>query len=475
MAKIDYNKIGFKCGIEVHQQLEGKKLFCNCPTEIRKDKPDFTFDRRLRASAGESGEVDVAASYEQQKNKLFTYWAYDDVNCLVEMDEEPPEPINQEALKTTIQVARMLNCELVDKIQVMRKTVVDGSNTSGFQRTALVGRNGFVEMNKKKIGIPTVCLEEEACQVMKRTKDHDVYNLSRLGIPLIEIATDPDIGSPEECREVAAKIGMILRSTGACKRGIGSIRQDVNISIKRGARTEIKGFQDLRSIPKVIDNEIKRQQELIKKKKKINKEVRKAESDFTTSYLRPMPGAARMYPETDIETIIPKEVKFEKIETMDDRIKRYKKNYGLNDDLAKLAVKFENKEGFVLEGYFKKYKDAKFVVQFFTSTPKELKKRYNVIIDPRPIAEKVLDKVSSEELPKGSVVELLADYGKTKKLNFGKFKGISTDKLEKEIKKIVEKNKGAPVGALMGIIMGKFRGKVDGKQAMKILKKHHKF
>jgi len=228
---MNYKELGFKCGLEIHQQLEGKKLFCNCPTIIRRDEPDFSFDRRLRASAGESGKIDVAASYEQQKNKLFTYQGYDDTTCLVEMDEEPPRPINQDALKSVLQVAKMLNCEIVDKIQVMRKTVVDGSNVSGFQRTALVGMNGWIDVNGKKIRVATICLEEEACQVVKRTKDHDTYNLSRLGIPLLEIATEPDIQNPEECRDAAAKIGMILRSTGACKRGIGSIRQDVNVSI----------------------------------------------------------------------------------------------------------------------------------------------------------------------------------------------------------------------------------------------------
>ena len=136
---------------------------------------------------------------------------------------------------------------------------------------------GFLEIDGRKIRVPTLCLEEEACQVMKRTKNHDTYNLSRLGIPLIEIATDPDIENPAECMNVAAKIGMILRSTGACKRGIGSIRQDVNISIKGGTRVEIKGFQDLKSIPKVINNEILRHQKILCSGQKMQKEVRKAE------------------------------------------------------------------------------------------------------------------------------------------------------------------------------------------------------
>ena len=230
---LDYKSLGLKCGIEIHQQLEGRKLFCSCKTEIRKGNPDFTVKRRLRAAAGEAGEIDIAARHEEEKGKEFIYHGYDDINCLVELDEEPPPPMNQEAIKTTLQVAKLLNAKIVDEIQVMRKTVVDGSNTSGFQRTALVAKDGFVKVGGKRIGIPTICLEEEACQIIERKKEYDVYNLSRLGIPLVEIATAPDIETPEECKEVAAKIGMVLRSVPGMKRGIGTIRQDVNVSIKK--------------------------------------------------------------------------------------------------------------------------------------------------------------------------------------------------------------------------------------------------
>ena len=199
-------------------------------------------------------------------------------------------------------------------------------------------------------------------------------------------------------------------------------------------------------------------------------EVRKAEPDFTTSFLRPMPGASRMYPETDVPTIIPKLEKLEKVETIDKKIVRFKKSYGLNDDYAKIAVK---KEEIDFEEYFKKYKDNKFIVDFFTNIPKELKKRYNVKVNVAEIAEEVFEKVDKGELPKGSVIDLLADFGKTKKLDFSKFKDATDDDLEKEIKIIAENNRGASMGALMGIVMAKFKGKVDGKKAMKLLQKYH--
>jgi len=297
--EINYQKLGFKCGLEIHQQLEGKKLFCSCPTLNSDQEPDVKFERRLRAVAGETGEVDIAAKHEMEKGKKFIYEADSNDTCLVEYDEEPPHELNKQALETALKVSLLLNAKIVDEIQVMRKTVVDGSNVSGFQRTALVAQDGFIETSKGKIGIPTICLEEEAAQKLEEKNGSVIYRLDRLGIPLIEIATSADIKNNEHAKEVAAYLGMILRSVGV-KRGLGTIRQDVNVSIEKGARTEIKGFQDLKSIPKVIDYEIHRQLDAINKGKKLNKEVRRVDKDFTTSFLRPMPGAARLYPETDV-------------------------------------------------------------------------------------------------------------------------------------------------------------------------------
>src|SRR3990167_607961 len=301
--ELDYQKLGFKCGLEIHQQLEGKKLFCECPTINSNSEPNVKFERRLRAVAGETGEIDIAAKHEMQKGKKFIYEADSNDTCLVEYDDEPPHKLNKQALETTLKIALLLNAKIVDEIQVMRKTVVDGSNVSGFQRTALVAMGGFIETSHGKAAIPTICLEEEAAQKIEESNDSVLYRLDRLGIPLIEIATDSSIKSPEHAKEVAGHIGMALRSIEGVKRGLGTIRQDVNVSISKGARTEIKGFQDLRSIPKVINYEIERQLEEIKKGKKPEKEVRKAEQDFTTSFLRPLPGAARLYPETDVAPI----------------------------------------------------------------------------------------------------------------------------------------------------------------------------
>lgn len=471
MANLDYESIGFKCGIEIHQQLDGKKLFCNCITEIRKDNPDFTVIRRLRASAGEEGRVDQAALHEQKKQKYFVYQGYNDITCDVELDEEPPHPVNPVAMKAALQVSKLLNCKVVDQVQVMRKTVIDGSNTSGFQRTMIVGFDGFIESKGRKISISSVCLEEEACQIIDRTKECDVYNLSRLGIPLIEIATGPDITSPEEAKEVAAKIGMILRSTGACKRGIGSIRQDINLSIKNGARVEIKGFQDLRSIVKIIDYEIERQLKLLEDGKKVEEEVRKAEDDFTTSFLRPMPGMDRMYPETDIPPIVPDLEGIASIKTIEEKIKELSSDFKLSPEIAKELV--ENEIDFIkLVREFAKLQ-PRFIADIVINAPKEIKARFKKDIDVLEHLD-VLARANKNDIPASAVFEILAGIAAGEKPDFDKFSGMSDDELELEIIKLIKENPEAPINALMGMLMAKHRGRIDGKKAMELLHKHKK-
>ncbi len=254
-----------KCGIEIHQRLDTGKLFCRCPSTLSEDeKPDLQIIRNLRASESEMGELDRAARLEQEKQLDFKYDAFRRNCCLVETDEEPPLPIDHEALLLVLGVAQQLNMRVVDQVHTMRKIVVDGSNTSGFQRTALIATNGFMETSQGKVGIDTIAVEEESAGILETEKSGlKHYRLDRLGIPLIELATSPDIVSGEHCKEVAEKIGMILRATGKAARGLGTIRQDVNISIPQGTRVEIKGVQDLKLIPKIVEIEVNRQKNLL--------------------------------------------------------------------------------------------------------------------------------------------------------------------------------------------------------------------
>lgn len=469
--QLDYEKLNFKCGIEIHQQLETNKLFCNCPSVIRDDKPDILVKRKLRASAGESGEVDVAALHEFKRGKQFIYQAYSNTTCLVELDEEPPHDVNKQALKISLQISLMLNAKIVDKICFMRKTVVDGSNTAGFQRTALIAADGFIETSKGKVRIDTICLEEEAAKIIKRAEKQDIYNLSRLGIPLIEIATAPDIKDPEHCKEVAKKLGMILRSTNRVKRGLGTIRQDVNLSIKNKARVEIKGFQDLRNMPGIIENEVKRHLKLIEKGEEPKKEVRKANKDLTTSFMRPMPGSARMYPETDIKTIRPDTSKIKIPELISDKSKKLEKDFNLNKDLAALIIKSGKTDFFI--NLANKYKNIKplFIADSLVNSGKEIKRRYSREIDVSNYIEEILDYLNKEKISKEAVFEILVEKAQGKKIDYSKYLLISDDEIRKVLKDVIAKNKGAPFNALMGQAMARLRGKADGKKIVELLKK----
>jgi len=261
---IDYRAVGLKVGLEIHVQLNtGRKLFCNCPPVIRNDEPHFRVTRRLRPSMSELGEVDPAAMWEFRKHRVFVYEGYYDTTCLVELDEEPPHEPDPESLEVALAVAQMFNAKVFDEIYVMRKIVIDGSNTSGFQRTMLVAHDGLAKFFDYKVPIQTIALEEDAARKIEERGDTVVYRLDRLGIPLIEISTGILTYSPQEIMEVAYYIGHSIKMTGKAKRGLGTVRQDVNVSISNGAKTEIKGVPDLSLIPKVIEYEVQRQLNLL--------------------------------------------------------------------------------------------------------------------------------------------------------------------------------------------------------------------
>jgi glutamyl-tRNA(Gln) amidotransferase subunit E len=265
-----------KCGIEIHQRLATeKKLFCGCSAQPKEEKPVATVERRQRAVAGELGEVDLAALHEYSRNRVYKYQVFPQATCLVELDEEPPHNMNREALETAVEVCLLLNAKIVDEVQVMRKTVIDGSNTCGFQRTCVVGSDGSMETSKGEVGIQAICVEEESSGIVKEKNGEITYRLDRLGIPLVEIATAADIKDAKHAREVAEKLGMILRTTGRVQRGIGTIRQDINISIPDGARVEVKGAQELGLVETIVEKEVRRQEGLLRIKEELEKRLGK--------------------------------------------------------------------------------------------------------------------------------------------------------------------------------------------------------
>ncbi|MDQ2685741.1 MAG: Glu-tRNA(Gln) amidotransferase subunit GatE [Thermoproteota archaeon] len=264
---LDLDKLNVKVGFEIHQQLNtSTKLFCDCDGQGSEDAYDFDFIRVLRPTKSELGDFDRAALFEHAKMSSIKYYSKIGYSCLVEADEEPPHNVNKDALETALLFSLALNSNIVDEIHVMRKLVIDGSNVSGFQRTMLVSTGGYLEVdNFKKVGVQGICLEEDAAKLISTTNPKfKEYGLDRLGIPLVEIALEPISGTPAEIVNVALTLGRLLRSSKRVTRGIGSIRQDVNISVNGGQVVEVKGVQQLSQLIKVLDYETKRQYGMIK-------------------------------------------------------------------------------------------------------------------------------------------------------------------------------------------------------------------
>jgi glutamyl-tRNA(Gln) amidotransferase subunit E len=606
---MDYKMAGLKAGIEIHQQLNTKeKLFCHCQTLLRDSiEHSGEFFRYLRVTESEMGEIDRAAQEEMKRDRKFHYYTYD-TTCLVENDEEPPAPLNDEALSVCLTLAKMFGMTPVQQVHTMRKLVIDGSNTSGFQRTALVALNGTLPNGGE---IETICLEEEAAQ---RVKD-DIFSLDRLGIPLIEITTSPCMHTPEEVQEVAEYMGMVLRSTGKVKRGIGTIRQDVNISIRGGARVEIKGVQELELIAEVVRREVQRQQnllaiknELLQKKasvhdnsknvtelfketkstvlkkakriyavnlegfaglvgreiqpdrrlgsemsdyakkcgvggifhtdelpaygvtaeevsrlrahmnagvqdcvvivaavndhqaacalnqviiraqlavsdKPVPEETRKMLEAGSSAYMRPLPGAARMYPETDVLPVIVDENRWNSTtvpELLTVKAQRYAQEYSIDRNYATqlaLSEKLPLFERAVAEGI-----KPRLAVFTILSTSTELRREgveVGKISDEDYLA--TWHAVESGRAAKEAIPDLLRGLasGNTFEEVLQKLAPtVSREDLESIIHKIIADRsdfvlqKGqAALGPLMGVVMNEVRGSVDGKMVSEILKK----
>ncbi len=263
MTLPDPKILDLKVGFEIHQQLAtSSKLFCNCNCE-EADQYDRIFMRRLRPTQSELGAYDPAAMFEFSKMRASEYHAAAGTSCLVEADEEPPHEVSREALETALIFALALKSRIMDEIHVMRKIVIDGSNTSGFQRTMLVAMGGELEVAGEKVGVQSICLEEDASKLLGEGNGRRKYGLDRLGVPLVEIALEPVTGKPEEITQVALNLGRLLRASKRVARGLGSIRQDVNVSIMGGSVVEVKGVQQLDQLIKVIEHEMTRQHGLV--------------------------------------------------------------------------------------------------------------------------------------------------------------------------------------------------------------------
>lgn len=477
--KINYEGLDFKCGLEIHQQLDSGKLFCRCPSVLRNDEPDYLFSRKLHAVAGESGEVDIAALHQISKDKEFFYQGYYDNCCLIEADEEPPREINKEALKIGLQIGFLMNMKVVPVTQIMRKTVVDGSNTSGFQRTVLIARDGFIKTSFGSVRISYLMLEEDSARIVNREEGKDVYRLDRLGIPLVEIVTAPDIKNAEHAKEVALIIGDILRS---CKvrRGIGTIRQDVNISIRNENRVEIKGMQDMNLFVEAIEKEIFRQKELSDSSNPVEMEVRNVLPNSETEFMRPLPGSARMYPETDlpvlkIEKRFIEEVKKD-LPKLKSEIEDELRKQGLTEEMIKILFKRGKLEEY--KELYHNHGNGILIGKMLLLFPKELSTKMKISLE--EVEEKlnldvlsfILDMVYRDKLHEANIKDIFSKILKGKAVEDAvKIEKIDLSNIEEKVMKIIKEKPGLNANAYMGLVMKDFKGKISGQEAMEIIRK----
>ncbi len=477
MSKIDYKKLQFKAGLEIHQQLDSSKLFCACPSVLRKEKPDFEIKRKLHAVPGESGEIDIAALHQAELNKDFVYQGYEDTTCLVELDEEPPSEINSEALKIAIQIALLMNMKIVPLTQIMRKTVIDGSNTSGFQRTVLIAMNGFVNTFQGKVNIESLFLEEDSSRIIERTDTREIYRLDRLGIPLVEIVTAPQIKNAEHAKETALQIGEILRSCKV-KRGIGTIRQDVNLSIRGENRVEMKGMQNMNIFIQAIEKEIERQKKLSDDKKPTEMEVRNVLSDGTSKFLRPLPGSSRMYPETDLPLLkisrnLINEAKKE-LPRLKKEIEKDLDKMGLNKDMIKLLFKENKFEEF--KALLKIINNPILIAKILLMYPREIaarnKKNLSEVEEILDLhIDSILQKVKQGKISEGNLKFVLEKIVKGEEAEEEK---LEISEIEEKIIKLIKEKPGLSEKAYMGLIMKEFAGKISGREISEIISKYLK-
>ena len=626
-SRLDYEELGLRVGLEIHQQLDTKrKLFCSCPTRLAEEGGEV-FERRLRPTQSELGEIDIAAYFEWRRGRTYVYQAPSASSCLVEADEEPPHEISREAVVTSLAVALALGSRPVDEVHVMRKIVIDGSNTTGFQRTAIVAMGGSIEVEGRRIGIQTICVEEDAARKIEEKGSRVTFRLDRLGIPLIEISTAPDITSPEEAERVAFKIGQLLRLTGKVKRGLGTIRQDLNVSIRGGAKTEIKGVQRLELLAKVVEYEALRQKRLLEIREKLLErgvreedleprivdltdvfigtesrvirralsrggrvlgmrlrgfkdllgmelqpgrrlgtemadyarfwggvgglfhsdelpgygiteeemraveeklgcsgsdafvmvadredraraaleavaarakwalrgvppETRAANPDGTTRYMRPQPGAARMYPETDIPPLEITEKLLEEArqlvpEPPEKKLERMTREHGLSRDLALQMLRDIRLD--LYEKLAEKYGSSippTVIASTLVSTLKQLRSEGIPVenLEDRHI-EQTIALVAEGEAAKEAIPEILAYLSHNpdatareaaKRLGLGR---LSREQVEALVEDIIKQNletvreKGMrAMGLIMGRVMAKVRGRIDGKTVAEIVR-----
>lgn len=259
-----YKSLGLISGLEIHQQLlTDRKLFCRCPAGRYSKRWDAEILRHMRPTLSELGEYDGTALMEFKTKKEITYLINKGTVCTYEFDDTPPFQVDEEALDIAIEVTLLLNCSQVSELHIARKQYLDGSIPAGFQRTTILGVDGWLPYKGRRIRVRQLALEEDSCREVGDSGHKRTYITDRLGMPLIETVTEPDMKTPEDVAGVAQRLRDLVRATGKVRTGAGAAREDVNVSVRGGDRCEIKGVPSIRRIPLLVHNEAFRQSALL--------------------------------------------------------------------------------------------------------------------------------------------------------------------------------------------------------------------
>jgi len=292
MTEADYAEVGFMSGLEIHQQLlTEKKLFCRCPAGRYSHTYDAEILRHMRPTLSELGEYDGTALMEFKTKKEIIYQINRETVCTYEMDDTPPFFMDEEALDIALSIGLLYNCTMVDELHIARKQYLDGSIPTGFQRTTIVGVNGHIPYKDRQIRIVQLGLEEDACREVSDVGHRRTYLTDRLGMPLIETVTAPDMRTPQEVAEVAQICRRLVRSTGRVRTGTGAAREDTNVSVRGGTRVEIKGVPRIPRLPLLTYHEAMRQWNLLRLRDELGRrgikpETFKAEFGEVTGLLK---------------------------------------------------------------------------------------------------------------------------------------------------------------------------------------------
>ena len=298
MTPEDYDAVGFKSGLEVHQQLlTRRKLFCRCPARCYSRDYDAEILRHMRPTLSELGEYDGTALMEFKTKKEILYRVHRDTVCTYEMDDTPPFMIDETALDIAIEIALLLRLNLVSELHISRKQYLDGSLPTGFQRTTILGVDGWIPYKDRRIGIAQLGLEEDSCREVSDIGHERVFLTDRLGVPLVEPVTNPDMKTPQEAAEVCEVIRGLLRTTGNVRTGRGAGREDVNVSVRGGSRSEIKGVSSIHHIPLLLYNEAMRQWALLRIRETLEKRGVTPQTLSTRDYdVTKLVAATQYYP-----------------------------------------------------------------------------------------------------------------------------------------------------------------------------------